>query len=821
MKSFARYCQIFSLLVLFAGCANFLADSTSSLNASPVYRTQVCVFSLPDSVGDGPKGTITRTKHIEQIPFVVEYDVDLDADGFELVWVCIETGEVQNGDHAGFVLLSNLDSYSVWLTAEDSQGNRFTWIDDDIEFLLHSQTEILLNALELAPDDDIAEIQWSAENGDPEDAFTFPIQDSNESLAALTSDWPSVLSVRCDITKADGSTVTVVLDAMILFRQGSPFEIRSAAAFMPATVETEAILEIGPRMFADLKDLGFNTIIVHPGWFHSYPDEEGDFHIRPFRHDPQEERLPGMTDTPTDEVCAALVEEAARWGFEVQIELHFGPYRYDSELTSQYPGWGGGPNKGFMTSDGFLYGDGEGLEHYYLHYLPLIVEHSNVTAVFFSRECDYLANEAGEKSRAFHREIIRKYREAGYQGAISAAPSAYRRTEWYIWDKLLDDPPSNGLPFEDFDYIATTLYQPLATEDGASTEEMYRSAVAYRDRYLRRFHMLYDKAYFAEDFYCYFHDGCSIEPIYPNWGPDLAFDIEEARRWTTAWLRAFADIGTNSTDSWLAGLTPAIYRIPPERWKLIWNRGQDDFKPNINPEFGHETLRNLIKAYFRDEPVGIGIQEFAEARWLNPTERKEHLEAVIASFPKLLHSEGFLSDAERTPFCAKILDNFEESSDSDDGGKWTVEGHRNATWDLTTEEGDENHFLQLEYDYKEDNWIRLQFGRFADLWNAVEADGIQVTLWADGFTAVDVTIDVDSPSTGWTSWRLTNLCVAGEPERFKLPFSRFVSQSTGAIGIPSADIGHVVELSFSPRRDPPVAASLYLDDLCLYQVPKD
>lgn len=465
--------------------------------------------------------------------------------------------------------------------------------------LLHSQTEITLDATRFVPEDQIVSVKWAAENGDPDDAKTFPIVSPASPVTTLVSEWPNVLDISCEIEKHDGTVLQESIQALIYFRDGTPFEVRSTAAtvFEPS-LHADELDRLLNDMFPALTNLGFNAVTIALKWWYGYPDERGVFTVHPIYDRTWRER--GGTITP--EQLEAYLSLAASEGFPVYVHVNQFSYRNDSQLSQDYHASGWGTYAGFKNTDGFLYGDGQGYQNMLLHYLPVFVEHGT-PCVFLNTEVGNMESQGGEKTRAFFRDIISEYRSGGYEGALSYALSYFHNPDWpemppFPLENL--EPSRCGIPWGDMDYVALTFYPTLTQSFDASTQEMYVEAQSQIDVYLRPFHEIYGKPLFIDDMYCIGSDGGAIRPVSNEWRLEKEYDPEEQRRWHTALLRAFAEENMTSSLPWIAGITMYEYWLNPSIADAPFEARA--MKAYINA-VESEHLRLLAKVFFRDIPL--------------------------------------------------------------------------------------------------------------------------------------------------------------------------------------------------------------------------
>jgi len=556
----------------------------------PLTLTETFSVVLTAASGDAIDATITRTVSQEQIPFVVEYAIESPNTDLTLTWARLSPSLQIEGSEARFVQLSNADPVVFLLEATDSSGTTYRW-EDEIDFLLHNKTEIALDATQFVREEEIASVQWSAANGDPDDARTFPIADVSATTTTLVSEWPNVLEIECEITKQDGSVVSKQVDALVYFRDGTPFEIRSVQAPIYHSLTHDELTEIVERELPRLADLGANSITHETRWWFGPPDEDSNWNVHPIYNS----MYWRAGNTPSLESLAYYIDQAKEAGFQFHVTLLQYPYNNDLQLRKDiwekyYP---------FRSSDSFLYGDGSAESGYLaelMYYVPLLIEH-DVDTVFLSAEIGEYEKFGNEKTRSFFREVISQYRAAGYGGDISYAAGI----DWYPHQENFA-PSECGIPWADMDYVAFTYYPHLATTNEASTREMYLSAKGNVDQFFRPLSVLYSKPVFVQDFYCEAWDGCAVEPLA---NPNRVLDQEEARRYHTAVLRAFSEANTQGETPLIYGTTMGVYSMVPESW-IANAAAREPAAADLHYQSHSRLLQLLMKVFYRDVPLEGG-----------------------------------------------------------------------------------------------------------------------------------------------------------------------------------------------------------------------
>ena len=549
--------------------------------------------SLKSSDGEAVlEGTIRRYVSHEQIPFTVRYEPEFSSlDDLTFKWFTpagIENVPIIEPD-----LESNFNPLKVKLEINDSNGRLYVW-NDEVDVPLHNLTSITLNATKFVPEDEIKSVTWTAKNGDPADAATFPIADPNSPVTTLRSEWPNVLDIGCEIEKKDGTVVDKDIEALIYFKDGTPFEDRGTGAtlFEPGTlIDLHSLL---PEMMDLFKKLGINTIVTAIDWRYGAPDDNGVFRIHPIYSHPDPRGY-----SPRLEDLQFYFNEAKENSFRVDMQLRQFPYLDDVTLQQNYHNSGWGKFAGFMQTDGWLYGEGEGLENALLYYLDFFVE-SDVDTVFLDAEQGQVEEHGGRISRNFFNDIIKKYREAGFEGDIFYGLNYWYNPSGTMAPLYLNNlnPSKSGIPWNNMDVIGLTFYPKLADTKDASTGDMYKEALRQVNKYLVPLSKTYGKQLYIEECSCKAFDGCAVNTLQSS----DKIDKEEQRRWSTAWLRAFTHFNQTSQPLF-KGIMMQSYRILQHEW-------MHDLQPlseglgseKLNVEVGGLGLQKLMQVYFSNKP---------------------------------------------------------------------------------------------------------------------------------------------------------------------------------------------------------------------------
>jgi len=587
--------------------------SLGCLGASRIPEVEpVIVYPVSLISGDGDstlEGTIEQTL-FEKVPITTQFDVVFpDKERMEFEWK-VDGGSVlsvanwENGA-VYIVLSSNVDTFSVSLEIRYG-GEVYRWRKDDVDVPLHNDTRIVLDATQFVDEEEIESVLWVAANWDPADSATFPIEDPHAVVTTLTSVWPNDIEITCRITKKDGTVVEHEVEALVYFRDGTPFGIRATGARLGVPLTEHELSVILDQEFTTLKRLGFNAILNQEVQWYGYPDADGNFTIQPLYADTWEEKDPRGYNPDPDEL-ATYFDTAKEYGFGVYVQLRRWPYQNDPELRQEW-GSGWGPNNWFKETNGWLYGNGEGLKHNILSYVDLFVNH-HVDGFFWEAESGDVQVHGGSKTRDFiTEEIIPAYREAGYTGDISYA-LAYFHTNGDLTLNPMNlenlDPSVCGIPWgsNEIPYLGVTFYPTLATTSDATTEEMYEEALRQSERYLVPFSETYNKPLFITECYCGGYDGASILTNDANLAKTRPADFGEQLSWHAALLRAFAHENQTRASPLIIGLTMAIYELTPEQGIInrpAWDSTQVAILNECNKR---KDLQNLFKAYFSDKPL--------------------------------------------------------------------------------------------------------------------------------------------------------------------------------------------------------------------------
>ena len=127
---------------------------------------------------------------------------------------------------------------------------------------------------------------------------------------------------------------------------------------------------------------------------------------------------------------------------------------------------------------------------------------------------------------------------------------------------------------------------------------------------------------------------------------------------------------------------------------------------------------------------------------------------------------------------------------------------------LSDRSGD--YFLSAAYSHE--NWLKVRLTSFGEF-DASEYQGIEITLWADKPTTVDLELGSVSPGREWRPYWLRGLAVAVTPRRFYVPFLDFGLQEGGSSATIARDLARLLEIAvFVPQGE----GILNIDDICFY-----
>jgi len=552
-------------------------------------------IDLMSNLGVPMEAVITRKKSVETIPFWVEYTVDDPEDATEYQWVLYTPdypAQYESGRSVRFFPKSNAKDLTLALRVVVNDIS-YRW-EETLDFPLHNLTEITLDATAFYPDEEIS-VEWSAANGDPEDAVTFPITNASHAQAKLVSDWPNVLDIGCRVETSNGEVVENTIEFLIYFRDGTPFEIRSVGSTFHHPMQLWARNEVMEKEFDHLRDLGVNAITTSINWYFGPPDENGNWSIRPiwqrrdaWPHDPR-------GNTVLTEDLEELVTTAHEQGFFVHIQLIPQPYRNDPDIEWSRTTY----EHTFRTTDEFLYGTGQGYQNMLLYYLDEFVR-LGVEFVYLGAENAGVERNGGAKMRSFYSSIIQQYRDAGFAGGISYATNVAGEhfLEWFPRELL--SPGAPDIPYDAMDAVAATFYPVLFEAPGVSTESLQQQVRRYIDEFFLPRSEAYDLPTIIEDCYCFAYGDCAMQPITHG---DKPRETECSRRYHNAILREFSRENIESEEPWIQCITMAEYKIMADTYMRDFYQDGIVAYAWLNESAGRLDLQLTIKTFFSDKPI--------------------------------------------------------------------------------------------------------------------------------------------------------------------------------------------------------------------------
>ncbi len=551
--------------------------------------------ALPSAHSDAVlEGTITRYIANETIPFSVRYEVNFENyPDLDLKW---GTGsQTLNGLNPEFYLLSNASTFDVSLVINDKQGNTYFWGDIDIDIPLHNELPIILDATRFVPVEQIKSVSWSAENGDPADEVTFPIANKNSPVTTLTSTWPNVLDIGCRIEKNDGTIVEEGIEALIYFKNGTPFENRSVNTAAARFIQVSELEDSMDKEFPLLRSIGVNTITVQVIWYFGHPDDGGNWTIEPLWANgwPPDPR----GDTIRMDVFRKYVERAKEEGFQVYVEMRAWPYQNDRDIEWDHTTFDpvSKISYSFRATEEWWIGKGEGLNNMFLFYLDDLIT-LGVDGVFLGAETGALEQSGGIETQEFYNLIIDQYRREGFNGVISYANSFFGAGE-FVPSLLI--PGASGIPYENMDAVSSTYYPTLANKLNASTLEMQMEVREDIKIFFKPRSEAYKLPTIIEDCWCPAYTTCAMNPV--EIGNER--NIEDQRRYFNAILREFSAENINSENPWISTMTMAEYKIMEDIYMKDFSQDGIVDSPWLNKSAGNTHLQYTIKVFFSDKPA--------------------------------------------------------------------------------------------------------------------------------------------------------------------------------------------------------------------------
>lgn len=494
----------------------------------------------------------------------------------------ITTNQIR-GNSAEFVFLSNFLTVGTKLLVRDSDGRVYTWQDKEIDLPLHNLTAITLDGTKLFPAESISRISWSASNGDPSDASTFPIANPNSPITTLTSQWPNVLNITATISLKTGETLERNMEALIYFKDGTPFSKRSTAVWVETRISYEQFSRsLEEEMLPLLRRLGMNTLTTAIQWWYDSPDVLGNYTLRPI---------------PISTIEDGWLETLLRVGKERDFftVVQFTPYPLP-QVPPEYA-WGMP-----RVSRGFLYGTGQGFETMLRHYFPML-SRQKVDIVFLGAELTDIDAWGGALSREFFSKMIGELRGQGFGGEVSYALCYYQNLnsgqQIPFTNSHIYFPSSVGIPWQNMDYVGLTFYPALSSKKNPGIQEMFVEANRQIQAFLVPLRNANRKPLYILDFYGFAFEGMAAQP-------DISsgkYAPEEQLRWATAVLRALSLANADRGNPLIAGITFGQYWLMPNEMKASYPaRGVDEIRAYLNSPIGRYDLQKMVMVYFRDVP---------------------------------------------------------------------------------------------------------------------------------------------------------------------------------------------------------------------------
>ncbi|MHA1858682.1 MAG: hypothetical protein ACTSUU_04465, partial [Candidatus Thorarchaeota archaeon] len=583
--------------------------------ATMVLHTRQDAFQLvlPEEAGGETVGVVKRTLSVEQIPFVATYEIESDLIESDVRWTSThpetsETAQVVIGPSAHFLYLSNRNDPEVTARFE-MDGEWYEWTDPDISFPLHNMTGVQLNAESLFPEESIASAEWSASNGDPDDATTFPIHSESATTATLVSQWPNALDVTCVATTASGEDVEKTTRALLYFQDGPPWEIRGTGLEFSAPMSIDTWVRVVDEMIPALKRMGINTVVPNIYWYFGYPDNLGNFSIEPIYHygAPYSIDDDPRGSTQTEEVIEYVFKRFDEVGIDVIPELRVEAYHNEPEIEHLYSHAGYSTFGGFMQTREWLYGDGKGLYNYYTHYIPLFIR-SGVDGVSLGAEQGQVENEGGEFSRTFFKAVAAEYRDQGFTGmlthAFSYAVLSGLGLNAVVPDPEVYDPIACGVPWDELGTLSATFYPILAESPDDTTAQMQEEARRQiRDRLLS-LHRVWGVPFFIAEMRAYACDGLATAPLDESCFKSGVYAPEELRRYMTALLRTLAEAQDWTEVRWIQGIAAGLFTQYPSWWPQgadgVSHQHMDSILNVLDPDLAYQ---DTIQVFYREAPL--------------------------------------------------------------------------------------------------------------------------------------------------------------------------------------------------------------------------
>jgi len=499
------------------------------------------------------------------------------------------------------VFRTNSREHTIRFVIVDESGNLFTY-QESVDFPLHTETEILLDAEQAFAGEELASATWHLSNVDPTESA-----DIGGMRVSYQSSWPDVRDVNVRAIAKSGEVLEKRFYALIYWKDGCPIPRRGFQAITPF-IYPSAQFDAVKEKLELAKALGYNMMSYQIFWHYGWPDENGNFTLSLIPGDHvRQDRSKGWT--LSDDGLRNFLGAANEVGLRIGVQLLQFPYVNDPALNREYDAAGWASDGGcFRCDEHFLYGNGEGYWDQLMHYKDLVDE-LGVDVVLFGAEI--VAMEMGyyPKTRKFYSDAAREWKDSSSKTSYAVLDwspehlgfNTYNmRTNWQVLN-----PSISSIPFEDLDLVALNEYQVLASRADSSVDEMYGRAVSRISGYMKEFHEAYDKPLFIGDLVIAAYEDVLLGP--PE---DQEKMVNGARddiaqvKYYLAWLRAFSHAIKDLDYDWIYGVTIGSFQMIPDQQFLATERvgsvsgGMKVPEGNLKPR-----LLDTFEVYLSDKPI--------------------------------------------------------------------------------------------------------------------------------------------------------------------------------------------------------------------------
>jgi len=499
-----------------------------------------------------------------------------------------------------FLFDTNSTEHNIRLLLVDDSGKLFTY-QESIDFPLHNETEILLDATQVFAEDPVASVTWNLSNVDPTEDV-----DLNGIQVSYQSEWPDVRDIVVKASTQDGETLEKRFYSLIYWKDGCPIPVRGFQA--NNAFVSPAYFEASRQRFELAKELGYNMMSREIFWYYNWPDENGNFTLEQRVCDNSRGIL-AEGCCLSDEGLKKFLTLAKEFGFITKIQIIQSPYNNDPELRSNYPAWGTTPDgRCFRCEDEFLYGNGEGYWNQLMHYKELFTR-LGVDIAVFGAEADSMFRYPGSKVREFYSDVIKEWE--AFPGMVTYAVIDCTPSDWSGYSAL--NPFSNEqalnpyvsvVPFGEMDLVTLNEYQVLATKQDSSTAEMRGRAIERIGDYMQRFHEAYGKPLLVNDLVVAAYKGVLLDPP-GEWEEIMNKPRDDLSqlKYYKAWLQAFSYAIRDLGYDWIYGVTIGSFQMNPDEIYLGENhlggsQSLNAFTLNLKPR-----LLDTFKVYLSDKPI--------------------------------------------------------------------------------------------------------------------------------------------------------------------------------------------------------------------------